>query len=111
MDYYLRALDRMRELVDNPAFFLFTDDPGWAEENFQHVNGLRIISHNTGKNDSEDFRLMMHCRHFIIANSSFSWWGAWLGRFPGKIVIAPVTWFKSPAHRHRHPAPDSWLRL
>jgi hypothetical protein len=110
MDYYLRAIDHIRERVDKPSFFVFSDEPEWVASHFPRVEGLSIISHNTGNNNPEDMRLMMNCRHFIIANSSFSWWGAWLARFPKKIVIAPRVWFK--AYRHGiHRAPDSWLRF
>lgn len=109
--YYLRAFDYMQGRVENPAFFVFSDEPEWAAANFSHINRLKVISHNTGKNDHEDFRLMMHCRHFIIANSTFSWWGAWLGTFPGKIVVTPEIWFRAAAYRHLHPAPDPWVRL
>ena len=110
-DYYLRAFDYIQNKVEDPAFFVFSDEPEWAAANFSHVKRMRIMSHNTGKNDHEDLRLMMHCRHFITANSSFSWWGAWLARFPGKLVVTPEIWFRAPAYRHRHAAPDSWVRL
>lgn len=108
--YYLRAFDYIRGRVDNPVFFVFSDEPEWAASHFPRMERLRIISHNTGKNDPEDMRLMMHCRHFIIANSSFSWWGAWLAKSEDKIVIAPEVWFVASKYGS-HRAPDSWLRL
>jgi hypothetical protein len=64
-----------------------------------------------GKADHEDLRLMSGCRHFIIANSSFSWWGAWMGGHADKIVIAPKLWFAAPHRAGYNPAPAGWLRV
>ncbi len=111
LDYYRAAIDYIQERVVDPAFFVFSDDPGWVSSNFPRSNLMSIVSHNAGKNDSEDLRLMMNCRHFIIANSSFSWWAAWLGRFSKKIAIAPRRWFISPNQSDTDLVPESWVRL
>lgn len=94
MDYYKKAMTLIREGVSDVAFFVFSDDPEWCRQNFE---GCRIIDHKNTGQDHEDLFLMSQCRHAVIANSSFSWWGAWLGDFPGKTVIAPYRWFAAPA--------------
>jgi hypothetical protein len=69
------------------------------------------VDHNGAERDYEDLRLMTACRHHIIANSSFSWWGAWLSAHRDKIVIAPRQWFHEPGRSSRDLIPESWLRL
>ena len=76
LDYYRDAVAHIQKRTTNPSFFIFSDDPDWVAANFPRLNRMTIVSHNVGKKDSEDLRLMMNCRHFIIANSSFSWWAA-----------------------------------
>ncbi len=81
LDYYRTAIDYIRSRVSNPRFFIFSDDPPWVKSQFPDVAQMTLVTHNIGIKDPEDLRLMMACRHFIIANSSFSWWGAWLRQF------------------------------
>jgi hypothetical protein len=69
------------------------------------------VTHNVGKQDHEDLRLMSHGQHFIIANSTFSWWGAWLSRHPAKQVIAPRRWFQSEAAADRDIVPEAWTAI
>jgi hypothetical protein len=111
LDYYQRALEYIQKRVGNPTFFLFSDEPDWVRANFPNLPGSTIVSHNTGAKSPEDLRLMMHCQHFIIANSSFSWWGAWLGRLKNKLVVAPQHWFKSPELSDKDLVPESWVRI
>jgi hypothetical protein len=111
LDYYYKAIAYIQKCIANPVFFIFSDDPVWVSSNFPRLNLMTIVSHNVGHNDSEDLRLMINCRHFIIANSSFSWWGAWLGQFQQKIVIAPTRWFASPNQSDKDLVPESWVRL
>ena len=87
--YYQRALQRIAERVEKPHFFVFADHPDWARDNIRSPFPLEFVTHNGAAKDYEDLWLMSQCRHFIIANSSFSWWGAWLGEHPGKVVVAP----------------------
>lgn len=88
-EYYTRAMEYIEAEVINPQWFLFTDDIEWCKENFPQCY---IVDWNTGKASYRDMQLMTLCKHNIIANSTFSWWGAWLNRNPNKIVIAPAKW-------------------
>lgn len=91
--YYQKAIDLIDSHVSNPHFFLFSDDIAWVEENLKIKFPYTIVDINQGKDSPWDIWLMKNCQHNIIANSSFSWWGAWLNENPNKIVIAPATWF------------------
>ncbi len=93
VDYYRRAITYIAEKTDNPYFFIFSDDMDWVKENFILENA-HYINNNSGKNSYRDMQLMSLCKHNIIANSSFSWWGAWLNRSADKIVCAPEIWFR-----------------
>ena len=89
LDYYRRAMARMRELVSRPRFYVFSDEPGWWLENGDNGPDVEVITTELLP-AIEDFHVMSLCRHFIIANSSFSWWAAWLGRANEKIEVAPA---------------------
>jgi len=92
--YYSAAIERIVQRIPEAHFFLFADDIGWARENIRTGPPLEFIEHNTAASSFEDMRLMALCRHHIIANSSFSWWGAWLDQHPDKLVIAPRRWLR-----------------
>jgi hypothetical protein len=77
-EYFDRAVKYISELISSPAFFIFSDDPEWVKANLSLNYEHYFISHNTGLDSFNDMHLMSLCRHHIIANSSFSWWGAWL---------------------------------
>lgn len=89
MDYYLRSIEKMREFGIK-KFYLFSDDIDWCMKTFSGHNDIEYIR---GNPDIKDMALMSQCKNNIIANSSFSWWGAWLNKNPDKIVIAPSVWF------------------
>jgi hypothetical protein len=110
LDYYNNAIDYIKNSEKKPYFFVFSDDPLWVKENLKIDDPTQYISHNINKN-YEDLRLMSLCKHFIIANSSFSWWGAWLSRNPDKIVIAPRRWFKQKECNISDRLPESWIKL
>ena len=93
IDYYENAIAFVASRVSNPHFFVFSDDMPWVKENLRLAFPATYVEHNGAAKDYEDLRLMSHCKHHIIANSSFSWWGAWLASFPEKIVVAPRKWF------------------
>ena len=110
LEYYNRAISFINEQVLYPHFFVFSDDIAWAKENLGLIANVNFIAHNQGRSSFEDMRLMSLCKYNIIANSSFSWWGAWLNAAPGKIVIAPKQWFAN-MQDTRDLMPDNWLKM
>lgn len=110
LDYYRKAADFIRGKEAAPRFFVFSDDIAWVKENLDFGPSAVYVS-RPGLDDVEELILMSRCRHHIIANSSFSWWGAWLNPNPDKIVIAPKRWFRSLRFRVRDVVPKNWLRM
>lgn len=109
LEYYQRALNTMLEKIDSPHFFVFSDDPVWSKQNIKIDAPITYIEHN-GEKNYEDLRLMSTCKHHIIANSSFSWWGAWLSSNENKIVIGPSKWFRNKKYNDLDRMPEKWLR-
>ena len=90
LDYYYQAINNLKKNVEHPHFYVFSDDVIWVKEHFQiGIDEVTYVSHNGAEQDYEDLRLMSLCKHHIIANSTFSWWGAWLCKNDQKIVYAP----------------------
>jgi hypothetical protein len=110
-DYYRQAIELIEEHVDDPRFFIFSDDSDWVQKNMDTGHPTTFIDFNGPDQDYEDMRLMSLCQHHIIANSSFSWWGAWLSANPKKTVIAPARWFNNPEIDTSDLVPESWLRI
>lgn len=111
VDYYVAAVKRMQKLEPGLRIMAFSDDPGWVADALQpRIPQMTIVSHNTGSQSFEDMRLMSLCHHHIIANSSFSWWAAWLNPRPDKVVIAPRRWFAN-GRDASDLVPSSWERL
>jgi len=112
MDYYTRAIEYVREKVQNPKFYVFSDDPEYCKAlfpDFEIVSTKHMSQH-------EDLYLMSECRHGIGANSSFSWWAAWLGDdwagdYPGRVCIFPWKWFADEAIDTKDLIPDRWVRI
>lgn len=111
IDYYLNAINYISNNVEKPHFFVFSDEPDWARENLQTSFPMIFVNHNSGQNDFEDMRLLSLCKHHIIANSSFSWWGAWLSNNQNKIVIAPKKWFNEYKADTKDLYPEDWIVL
>ena len=111
LDYYKKAINYIAKKVTEPVFFIFSDEPEWAKTNLKLDFETVFISHNTGRKSYEDMRLMSQCKHNIIANSSFSWWGAWLNQNLDKIVIAPQKWFNDTSRNTKDLIPESWIKL
>jgi hypothetical protein len=109
--YYRRAGDLVRDRVPHPQFFVFSDDPDWARDNLLLGDDVEYLSHNRGAASHEDLRLMSVADHNIIANSSFSWWAAWLNANPSKLVVAPAQWMKDPSFDTRDVLPTGWTAL
>jgi hypothetical protein len=107
IDYYKKAIKYLNEKVDNPTFFVFSDDINWAKQNLKIKNTFFIS--NPKINEAEDIMLMSQCKHHIIANSSFSWWGAWLSNNSDKIVIAPNKWFNQDPNKNI--VPKNWKKI
>ena len=110
LDYYKTAVEKIKTQVDNPVFFVYSDDINWVKNNLVLDKTAVFVSHNRGNEGYNDMRLMSLCKHNIIANSSFSWWGAWLNADPNKTVIAPSQWFAS-GKDDRDLIPTGWLKI
>jgi hypothetical protein len=96
--------------MEEPTYFIFSDDIEWVKNNLSFPKNSYFIEHNNGLESYNDMRLTSLCDHHIIANSSFSWWGAWLNLKKNKIVIAPRLWFAN-GDDCSTIVPDGWLRL
>jgi hypothetical protein len=108
MDYYIQAIEYLRAQASDSTFFIFSDDIEFARRNIG--TGIRtvFVDHNDSFSAHEDLRLMSSCRHHIIANSSFSWWGAWLNPRSDKIVLAPRQWLVGNHPHYDDLFPPSW---
>jgi hypothetical protein len=109
--YYLKAMSIIEKSVDNPVYFIFSDDIIWAKQNFKTNFEAIFIDFNDALTNFEDIKLMAACKHNIIANSSFSWWGAWLNDNPKKKVIAPSLWFNDNTRDSNDIIPESWIKI
>lgn len=98
----------MKTQVENPHFYIFSDEIDWVKNNFQFYDEHTFVDLNNEENNFEDLRLMSNCKHNIIANSSFSWWGAWLNANIDKIVIAPKRWF---INQNTDIVPECWVKI
>jgi len=110
-EYYEAAARRVLDVAPHAHMFVFSDDPQWAAVNLHLGAPTTFVTHNGPQRDHADLWLMSLCRHHIIANSTFSWWGAWLGEHGGQIVIAPRRWFANPVYDTRDLIPERWQTL
>jgi hypothetical protein len=111
IDYYREALNLMRSRVGDPKLFVFSDEVDWARTNLDFDLPTVFVTANNSGRGYRDMLLMARCRHHILANSSFSWWGAWLNPSKAKIVIAPRNWFASEDICTKDLIPESWIRI
>lgn len=121
-EYYMDAIEKLEREIPDPVFYFFSDNQEWCKKTFSGVKA-EFIDHNQGTDSFKDLVLMSYCRHNIIANSTFSWWGAWLNENPEKKIIAPAQWFrlnflakKEPVYASRFYntedlIPASWTRM
>ncbi len=109
-EYYDKALEILAKNNTDIEIFVFSDDITWAKNNLSFPHPATYV---TGEEltDPEEIMLMSLCKHNIIANSSFSWWGAWLNKNPDKLVLAPNKWFKNPNRSTCDIIPDSWIKI
>jgi len=109
LDYYRQAIDYINRYVEGVYFFVFSDDIPWVKENLMIPRGCQFVYHNQGQNSFRDMQLMSLCKHHIIANSTFSWWGAWLDAEKTKVVIAPERWFGHDNYSTKNLYPSGWV--
>lgn len=111
-DYYERAVEHIASRVKNPVFYCFGDDPDWLPPRWKFPYPVIFVSHNKEQESAyEDLALMTACKHFVVGNSTFSWWAAWLADNPEKIIIAPksegaLSWASEPDVN-----PHEWVEL
>ena len=108
--YYQEAMQRILEVEPTVHAFVFSDDPAWVRAEMKLPCPITVVEGNSAA-PAEDIRLMSLCRHHVIANSSFSWWGAWLGDNPAGRVVAPLQWFRDESKDTSTLTPDTWLRI
>lgn len=111
MSYYQKAAADITKKVKSPTFFVFSDEIDWCKQNIKLDHPTVFVDSNTPRTGVEDMRLMAACKHAIIANSSFSWWAAWLSETPDKIIYAPTAWFKGAEHEIDDRLPSSWIKI
>ncbi|MFA6922776.1 MAG: alpha-1,2-fucosyltransferase [Bacteroidales bacterium] len=111
MEYYEKAIKVISQKSSNPYFYIFSDDISWCKKNFKSENHtFDFIEHNADRS-YEDLRLMLNCKHHIIANSTFSWWGAWLCANKDKIIIAPQKWLNTDKYQTKELFLQNWIKL
>ena len=111
VEWYASAIRYIESRVSDPQFFFFSDDIAWVRERFPKRSDFHFVDASPDGLEHEDIFMMSSCKHQIIANSSFSWWAAWLNNNDQKIVIAPQRWFQKGGPNTRDLLPDSWVRL
>jgi hypothetical protein len=109
LSYYEKAISFIEKNVRDPYFYFFSDDIEWAKNHFSNLKNVYFVDWNHKADSWQDMFLMSKCTHNIIANSSFSWWGAWLNDNMDKIVIAPSKWFRS--HETLDILPENWTKI
>ena len=110
-DYYRRAVAMMLARVPDAHLLVFSDEPQWVKDNFKPDAPMKVVDINPPESPAADLRLMSACKHHILANSSFSWWGAWLNAHSEKIVIAPNRWFQAAKSNTVDLLPSGWLAI
>jgi hypothetical protein len=105
--YYRKAIDYLSDKINNPHFYIFTLDKDWALRNIKSEFPITIIGTDNSKMSIfEDLYLMSQCNHFIISNSTYHWWGAWLAEYQRKIIIAPKLGWSN-----NHPVSKTWIKI
>jgi len=111
LEYYKNAVSYVTSNAENVHFFIFSDDLTWAQENLGFIDNITFVELKENTPDHEEMYLMSQCKHNIIANSSFSWWGAWLNQNQNKMVIAPSMWFNDTTINTKDLIPKEWIQL
>lgn len=108
IEYYYKAFEVMESYVENPFYVVFSDELDWVLKNMQFGDNVYYVNMDKRLEDYEELFIMSRCKHHIIANSTFSWWGAWLNTSAEKIVIGPEKWF---FRRKWNIMPDNWIKI
>lgn len=111
LEYYHTCISLVKEKVTMPTFFIFSDDHAWVKENLRIDAPCVYVDINKPEEGYKDLELMSYCKHFIIANSSFSWWGAWLSQHEKKLVYAPKRWFVNSEILPVDIIPEEWKSI
>lgn len=113
LKYYERAVEYISHVIENPLLCIFSDEVEWVKSNMNFKGRCYYINENRALRDYEELIVMSHCKHNIIANSTFSWWGAWLNNNYNKIVIGPRKWFLDNRVRNVgiNIMPDNWIKI
>jgi hypothetical protein len=111
MDYYLQAISQIKEKEKAIELFVFSDDLAWCQSHLNLSEKIHFVDVNSKRDFHFDLFLMSHCKHNIIANSSFSWWGAWLNKNSEKIVIAPKKWLADTSVNTKDIIPSTWIQI
>lgn len=111
IDYYKKAVELITNGQSDFKLFIFSDDKEWVKENLKLPYDTCYVDFNKGKDSYKDMQLMSLCKHNVIANSSFSWWGAYLNNNPYKIVVAPKKWFNNEDINQKDIIPEEWNRI
>lgn len=112
-NYYKRAIKLIQKRVKEPNFYIFTDNEKWVCENITEID-YTLVNWNptSGIENYLDMQLMSCCKHNIIANSSYSWWGAWLNSNPDKIILCPEKWYNKHSYLNTSDLiPETWIKL
>lgn len=110
--YYENAIDYVNNHTDNPIYFVFSNDISQTKSMFKsREESFIYVDLNVKDNSNLDMFLMSNCRHNIIANSSFSWWAAWLNSNEKKIVITPEKWVNDNVNKNKHIIPKQWIKI
>lgn len=109
LDYYSKGIELMKSKVEDPKFYFFSDDIDWVKENIK-VEAATFVNWNKRESSYVDMQLMSNCKYNIIANSTFSWWGAWLNNNSEKMVIAPEKWLND-SKDYSDVKPKEWIKI
>jgi hypothetical protein len=116
LSYYYEAIARLKQMVgEKIELFVFSDDIEWCQSHFKQDEAIHFVTHDEFKGDrfSSYLQLMTHCKHFIIPNSTFGWWAAWLSDYSKKIVITPDVWFTDSLLQSQTQdlRPENWIKI
>ncbi len=109
LEYYNQAINYIKEQIQSPFFFIFSDDIGWVKQNLKLENCIYIS--NPDLKEYEEMIIMSQCKNNIIANSTFSWWSAYLNKNYDKIIIAPKQWTKNKTANQLQILPENWIQI